>query len=49
MPKFPAFNGGGFNFKGMLGGMGDMFGGMGNISGEDSEERADFGFVSGEV
>jgi hypothetical protein len=48
MPKFPAFRGGGFNFKGMLGGMGDMFGGMGNISGEDSEERADFGFVSGE-
>jgi hypothetical protein len=25
-PRFPAFSGGGFNFKGMLGGMGDMFG-----------------------
>ena len=48
IPKFPAFKGGGFNFKGMLGGVGNMFGGMGNISGEDSEERADFGFVSGE-
>jgi hypothetical protein len=24
-PKFPAFSGGGFNFKNMFGGMGDMF------------------------
>jgi hypothetical protein len=39
MPKFPAFKGGGFNFKGMLGGMGGMLGGMGGMLG---------GFVSGE-
>jgi GH24 family phage-related lysozyme (muramidase) len=42
-PRFPAFSGGGFNFKGMLGGMGDMFGmlfaGGGGVSS---------GFVSGE-
>jgi GH24 family phage-related lysozyme (muramidase) len=37
----PAFKGGGFNFK-------DMLGGMGNMSDKDNEERADFGFVSGE-
>ena len=42
-PRFPAFSGGGLNFKGMLGGMGDMFGmlfaGGGGVSS---------GFVSGE-
>jgi hypothetical protein len=42
-PRFPAFNGGGLNFKGMFGGMGNMFGmlfaGGGGVSS---------GFVSGE-
>jgi hypothetical protein len=42
-PRFPAFSGGGLNFKGMFGGMGDMFGmlfaGGGGVSS---------GFVSGE-
>jgi GH24 family phage-related lysozyme (muramidase) len=42
-PRFPAFSGGGLNFKGILGGMGDMFGmlfaGGGGVSS---------GFVSGE-
>jgi hypothetical protein len=37
MPKFPAFKGGGFNFKGMLGGMGDMFGGF--VSGEKGVDK----------
>ncbi len=33
----PAFKGGGFNFKGMLGGMGDMFGGF--VSGEKGVDK----------
>ena len=37
IPKFPAFKGGGFNFKGMLGGMGDMFGGF--VSGEKGVDK----------
>lgn len=37
MPKFPAFRGGGFNFKGMFGGMGDMFGGF--VSGEKGVDK----------
>lgn len=37
MPKFPAFRGGGFNFKGMLGGMGDTFGGF--VSGEKGVDK----------
>ena len=37
IPKFPAFNGGGFNFKGMLGGMGDTFGGF--VSGEKGVDK----------
>ena len=36
-PRFPAFKGGGFNFKGMLGGMGDMFGGF--VSGEKGVDK----------
>jgi hypothetical protein len=36
-PRFPAFSGGGFNFKGMLGGMGDMFGGF--VSGEKGVDK----------
>ena len=37
IPKFPAFKGGGFNFKGMLGGMGDTFGGF--VSGEKGVDK----------
>jgi hypothetical protein len=36
-PRFPAFSGGGFNFKGMFGGMGDMFGGF--VSGEKGVDK----------
>jgi hypothetical protein len=36
-PRFPAFKGGGFNFKGMFGGMGDMFGGF--VSGEKGVDK----------
>jgi hypothetical protein len=36
-PRFPAFSGGGFNFKNMFGGMGDMFGGF--VSGEKGVDK----------
>jgi|TARA_B100000085_G_scaffold4802_1_gene4349 hypothetical protein len=45
-PRFPSFSGGGFNFKGMMGGasMGAMFGPLGMLLGGGKSN----GFVSGE-
>jgi hypothetical protein len=47
-PRFPAFSGGGFNFKGMMGGagMGAMFGPLGMLLG--GAMGGSSGFVSGE-
>ena len=47
-PRFPAFSGGGFNFKGMMGGagMGAMFGPLGMLLGGSMGGSS--GFVSGE-
>jgi len=54
-PRFPAFKGGGFNFKGMLGGasLGSMFGPLGMLlggalGGSGKPQEMFGGFVSGE-
>ena len=53
-PRFPAFSGGGFNFKGMMGGasMGAMFGPLGMLLGgafgSGKPQEMVSGFVSGE-
>ena len=48
-PRFPSFSGGGFNFKGMMGGasMGAMFGPLGMLLGGALGGKSN-GFVSGE-
>jgi hypothetical protein len=50
-PRFPTFSGGGFNFKGMMGGasLGSMFGPLGMLLGGSGKPQEMFGgFVSGE-